>query len=161
MVCGTRAETCLEAAGRGWMGPAGIALLVSTRSRLALWVGRSARGGGTAAGAPSLGRLWLTGSGGVAAICGGQALIAGAIGGPGSLGGGWIGLLALCIVAGGLIAFALRAAPAAAAFVRELRPRHRALRLSLALAPTFPALPVLAIGAPRTPATAGRAPPSA
>jgi hypothetical protein len=161
LVCGTRAETCLEAAGRGWMGPAGIALLVLYALALALWVGRAARGGSAAAGTPSLGRLWLTGSGGVAAICGGQALIAGAIGGPGSLGGGWLGLLALCIAAGGLIAFALRAAPAAAALVRELRPRAPRARLSLALAPAFPALPVLAIGAPRTPATAGRAHPSA
>jgi hypothetical protein len=159
VVCGTQAETCLEAAGRGWMGPAGIVLLVIYALALALWVGRSARGTAGAAGAVSLGRLWLIGSAGVAAVCGGQALIAGAIGGPGTLGGGWLGLLILCIVAGGLIAFALRAAPAAAALVRELRPRAPRPGLQLALAPAFPALPVLATGAPRTAATAGRAPP--
>src|SRR3954451_23277799 len=80
IVCGARAETCLEAAGRGWMGPAGIALLVLYALALALWVGRAARGTGGAAGAVSLGRLWLTGSAGLAAVCGGQALLAGAIG---------------------------------------------------------------------------------
>src|SRR3954451_15565701 len=80
IVCGARAETCLEAAGRGWMGPAGIALLMLYALVLALWVGRMARGG-RAGGqrAASLGRLWLTGSAGVAAVCGGQAVIAGAI----------------------------------------------------------------------------------
>src|SRR3954452_11072236 len=74
IVCGARAETCLEAAGRGWMGPAGIALLVLYALVLALWVGRMARGGGAGQRAASLGRLWLTGSAGVAAVCGGQAV---------------------------------------------------------------------------------------
>jgi hypothetical protein len=160
VVCGTQAETCLEAAGRGWMGPAGIALLVIYSLALALWVGRSARGGAGAPAPVSFARLWLTGSAGVAAVCGGQALIAGAIGGPGTLGGGWLGLFVLCVVAGGLIAFALRAAPAAATLVRELNPRAPRPLLQLAIAPAFPALPVLVTGAPRTPATAGRAPPA-
>jgi hypothetical protein len=160
VVCGTRAETCLEAAGRGWMGSAGIALMVLYALALALWVGRSARSNPAAADPISFGRLWLTGSAGVAAVCGGQALMAGAIGAPGSLGGGWLGLLVMCVVACGLIAFALRAAPAAAALVQELRPRAPRPRPALSIAPSFPALPVLVTGAPRTPATAGRAPPS-
>src|SRR4051794_36880672 len=150
VVCGTRAETCLEAAGRGWMGPAGIALMVLYALVLAFWVGRTARGAAGAPGPVSLARLWLTGSAGVAAACGGQALLAGAIGGPGSLGGGWLGLLALCVAAGGVIALALRAAPAAAALVRELRPAAPRPRIALALEARFPALPVLGGGAVRT-----------
>jgi hypothetical protein len=161
LVCGPRAETCLEAAGRGWLGLAGIVLLLLYAAALAVWVGHAARGDGAPGAPPAVGRLWLLGSAGVAAICGGQALLAGAIGDPTALGGGWLELIALSGAAGGVVALALRAAPAAAALVRELRPAAPRLPHALALAPSFPALPVRPARAPRTPATAGRAPPAA
>ena len=159
-VCGTEAQTCLEAAGRGWLGAAGIVLLVLYAAGLSVWVARAAGRPGTPGRPPSLGRLWLTASAGVAAVCAAQALVAEAVGGPAPLGGGWLELAALCAAAGGLIALALRAAPAAAALVRELRPAAPRPRFALALAPSFPSLPVRPARAPRTPATAGRAPPA-
>jgi hypothetical protein len=161
LVCDTRADTCLEAAGRGWLGAAGIVLLVLYACGLALWVGRAARAGGAGGGGgpASTGRLWLVGSLGVAAVCGGQALLAGALGDPAALGGGWLELLALCVAAGGVVALLLRAAPAAAALVRELHPAAPRPPLALALASALPALPVRPASAPRSPATAGRAPP--
>src|SRR5215212_4036550 len=72
LACGPRAESCLEAAGRGWLGPAGIALLVLYAAALALGMTRLARGGGGAGGAPPLARAWAVGTAGVAAACGGQ-----------------------------------------------------------------------------------------
>jgi len=111
LACGPRAETCLEAAGRGWLGAAGVALLVLYSLGLALGVGYLARGGTAPAGPVSTLRLWLVGSLGVAAVCGGQALVAGATGDPAALGGGWAELAALCAAAGGVVALALRAAP--------------------------------------------------
>src|SRR3954470_17588079 len=108
LVCGPRASSCLEAAGQGWMGGAGRLLLVSYAAGLALGIGRLARGW-----APRPGRApglwpWLVGSAGVAAVCGGQALLAGALGDGSALGGGWLELLAFCGVAGAALALALR-----------------------------------------------------
>jgi hypothetical protein len=160
VVCGTEAQTCLEAAGRGWLGAAGIVLLVLYAAGLSVWVARAAGRPSAPGRRPSLPRLWLTSTVGVAAVCAAQALVAEAVGGPAPLGGGWLELTALCAAAGGLIAFALRAAPVAAALARELRPAAPRPRVALALAPSFPALPVRPARAPRTPATAGRAPPA-
>jgi ATP-binding cassette subfamily B protein len=161
LACGPRAETCLEAAGRGYLGSAGVVLIVAYALGLAVWVGRLARGaGGSAHGGVSTLKLWLIGSAGVAAACGGQALLASATGDPAALGGGWPELLVACLAAGAVIAFALRAAPAAAALVSELRPTAPRLHLALAPAQTFPALAALPPSSPRTPATAGRAPPA-
>jgi hypothetical protein len=157
LACGPHAETCLEAAGRGYLGSAGVALIVLYALGLGLWVAK----GATAHGGGSTARTWLIGSLGVAAVCGGQALLAGATGDPAALGGGWPELLAFCVLAGGVIALALRVAPAAAALVGELRPSAPRLRLALAPVQGFPALAVLPPSSPRTPATAGRAPPSA
>jgi hypothetical protein len=56
-------------------------------------------------------------------VCGGQALLAAALGDGAALGGGWAELLPYCVLAGGVLALTLRAAPAAAALVRSLRPR--------------------------------------
>ena len=160
LACGPHAETCLEAAGRGYLGTAGVVLIVAYALGLALWVGRLAGGGGGAHPGVSTLRLWLVGSAGVAAACGGQALLASATGDPAALGGGWPELIVSCLVAGAVIAFALRAAPAAAALVGELRPAAPRLSLALAPAQTFPALAALPPSSPRTPATAGRAPPA-
>ena len=79
LACGPRAESCLEAAGQGWLGAAGSVLLVLYAIGLALAVGGLARGG-PAGRAPGFPRLWLIGTAGVAAVCGGQALLAGALG---------------------------------------------------------------------------------
>jgi hypothetical protein len=122
LACGTRAESCLEAAGQGWLGAAGTVLLVLYAVALALGVAGLARGGGHGR-APGFARLWLLGSAGVAAVCGGQALLAGALGDGAVLGGGWPALAALCVLAGAVLALALRIAPAAAELVGALRPR--------------------------------------
>jgi len=83
--------------------------------------------------APGFLRLWLIGSAGVAAVCGGQALLAGALGDGAALGGGWPELLAFCLVAGSVLALALRIAPAAEELVRSLRPQAPRLRIAPAL----------------------------
>jgi len=122
LACGPRAESCLEAAGQGWLGAAGSVLLVLYAVGLALTIAGVARGRALHPGrAPGFLRLWLVGTAGVAAVCGGQALLAGALGDGGAIGGGWIELLAFCAVAGALLALALRVAPAAAELVRSLR----------------------------------------
>ena len=48
LACGPHAETCLEAAGRGYLGTAGVVLIVLNALGLGLWVakGATARGGG-------------------------------------------------------------------------------------------------------------------
>jgi hypothetical protein len=153
--CAPGAESCLQAAAGGWMGPVGTVVLAIYAVALAFGVARLATAGGRA----SLPRRWLVGAAGLAAVCLGQALLAGAIADPAVLGGGWLELLALCCGAGGVIALALRVAPAAAALVRSLRPRAPRPRLDAVVALAAPALPVRRIGAPLSPAAAGRAPP--
>ena len=112
VACGPQAQSCLEAAGRGWLGAAGPVLLVLYAAALAL-----ARRRGSRAGARSARRARAAcargplGTAGVAAVCGGQALLAGALGDAGALGGGWAELLAFCAGAGALLALALRSRP--------------------------------------------------
>jgi len=159
LACGPQAQTCLEAAGRGWLGSAGVALIGVYSVLLALAVARIA-GGAVVRDRPlPVVRLWLTGTLGVAAAIGGQALLAGATGEGAALGGGWLELAAFCFAAGGVLALTLRIAPAAAALVRDLRPA--APRLAVATAPDLapPLQTVHVAAAPRTPATAERAPP--
>jgi hypothetical protein len=133
LACGPRAESCLEAAGQGWLGTAASVLLVLYSIGLAFAVGGLARGGRHGGRAPGFLRLWLIGTAGVAAVCGGQALLAGALGDGAALGGGWAELLAFCVVAGALLALALRIAPAAAELVRALRPGAPRPRIAAAL----------------------------
>jgi hypothetical protein len=121
VACGPHAQSCLEAAGRGWLGAAGPLVLVLYAAGLALAVAGLARGR-SLGGAPGLLRSWAVGTAGVAAVCGGQALLVGALGDAGALGGGWAELLAFCAAAGALLALALRVAPAAEELVRSLRP---------------------------------------
>jgi hypothetical protein len=116
IACGPEAESCLQAAGHGWLGAAGVALLLFYAAGLAATIGRIA-----ARRAPGVLPLWLLATVGVAAMCGGQALLAGALGHGAALGGGWLELLAFCAVAGGALALALRVAPAAVALVHSLR----------------------------------------
>jgi hypothetical protein len=117
IACGPDAESCLQAAGHGWLGVTGVVLLVLYAAGLAVAVGRLA-----ARRAPGILPLWLLGTAGVAAVCGGQALLAAALGDSAALGGGWLELTALCAVAGAALALALRVAPAAIALARSLRP---------------------------------------
>src|SRR5215218_5743847 len=160
LACGPQAETCLEAAGRGWLGAAGVALLGAYSVVLALAVARVAGGAAGRSDRPQpLARLWLTGSLGVAAAVGGQALLAGATGDGAALGGGWLELAAFCVAAGGVIALTLRIGPAAAALVRDLRPSAPRIAVGRAPEPGFPLLTVDVAAARRTPATAERAPP--
>ena len=144
--CGADAQSCLEAAGRGWIGAWGIALVALYSLALAFLVVRGVRSGPRT----SFQRLWAVGTAGVTAACGGQALIATALGGA-PLGGGWLGLLLLCVAAGALLALVLRAAP-------EL---PGAPRLTGALRPHFlaPADPALRPGLTLARRPRGRAPP--
>src|SRR4051794_16747906 len=90
LACGPRAESCLEAAGQGWLGPAGGALLVLYALALAFGVARLARGVRPRDDRPpGFGRLWLLGTLAVAAVCGGQALLAEGLHHGAALGGGW------------------------------------------------------------------------
>ena len=153
VLCGSDAHGCLEAAGRGWIGLWGVALIALYSLALALLVARAARG--PAAPRPSFARLWAVGTGGVVAACTGQALLASALGGS-ALGGGWLGLLALCVVAGALLALALRVAPALRSALHTAAPRPSAAPPALWLSP-----PPLFAAAGGTPARRprGRAPP--
>src|SRR3954468_7416895 len=121
VLCGSHAQSCLEAAGRSWIGLWGVALIALYSLALALLVARGARP--PAATPPTFARLWALGTAGVAAACAGQGLIAAALGGA-PLGGGWLGLLALCAVAGALLALALRVAPALRGTLHAPRPRQ-------------------------------------
>jgi hypothetical protein len=157
LICGEGAESCLQAAGQGWLGSVGMVLLVVYALAGALCVGHLARDTG---GRPvSFVHLWAVASAGVGAVCGGQALLAGALGTGAALGGGWALLLVLCVVAGGLIALALRAAPAAAAFLLSLQPRAPRPRSATLLAFAAPAASSRRPTALLSLATAGRGPP--
>ena len=160
LACGPRAESCLEAAGRGWLGPVGIVLILLYAAALSIGTARVASGiAGEAGAPPSMARLWAVGSAGVAAVCGGQALIAGALDGPASLGGGWLALIALCVLAGGVVALVLRVAPAAAAALRALRPAAPRPQAAAPLVLLAPATPLRRPTALLAQAAAGRAPP--
>src|SRR5215207_11122994 len=74
LACGPRAESCLEAAGQGWLGSAGSVLLVLYALALAFAVSALVRGSSAGVRAPSFLRSWPMASAGVAAVCGGQAL---------------------------------------------------------------------------------------
>jgi hypothetical protein len=146
VLCGSDAQGCLEAAGRGWLGLWGVALIAAYALALGLTVARVPAGP-----RPGFRRLWAVGTVGVLAACGGQALIADALGGA-PLGGGWLGLVALCAVAGALLALALRVRPAPS--WRAPRPGRACRTVWLA-----PARRALARVAAPTARPRGRAPP--
>ena len=175
VLCGSDAQGCLEAAGRGWIGLWGVALIALYSLALAWGVARAvpmiSRRGGTGAGAPtiarrggtgaaptvsrrtSFARLWLVATAGIAATCAGQALVAASLGGA-PLGGGWLGLLALGAVAGALLALALRVAPTLRRTLHAPRPLQPRNTLWLAPAPLRAAAGRTSAHRPR-----GRAPP--
>src|SRR3954471_21903779 len=102
LVCGPDAQSCLGAAGSGRLGLAGTLLLVGYVLSVAALVGRVARGRRA---------LWIVATAGLWASCGGQALLASALGTGALLGGGWMFLLAFGAAAGALLALALRTLP--------------------------------------------------
>jgi len=157
VACGPRAESCLEAAGQGWLGAAGSVLLVLYAAGLALGVSALVRGGSAEPRAPGFLRSWLVGAVGVAAVCGGQALLAGALGDGAALGGGWAELVAFCAVAGAVLALALRIAPAAEALIRSLRAPRTAI--AAAPAPHVGVQHARSPGARFAPVARGRGPP--
>lgn len=119
LVCAPGARSCLDAAGHGWLGGAGVLVLVLYAAGLAVLVARLAR---------SRRSLWALGTAGLWAACGGQVALVSALGTGSSLGGGWLSLLALGVVAGALLALALSAARRLALVFAPLAPRLVAAR---------------------------------
>ena len=103
------------------------------------------------------GRLWLLATGAVWASCGAQAGVASLLGAGSALGGGWLGLLALGVLAGGVLALALRAAPKLA---RALRPAAPRLHSFAAVASRPLERSWMGTSAARLRLTRGRAPPA-
>jgi hypothetical protein len=150
LMCGPRAESCLEAAGQGWYAAAGLLAFALYGGALALLVARLA---GSSSG---FGRLWAVATGAVWVSCGAQAGVASLLGAGSALGGGWLGLLALGIAAGGLLALALRVAPK---LVRALRPSAPRLISFAAVASRPLERSWMGTSAARLRLTRGRAPP--
>jgi hypothetical protein len=150
LACAPDGQSCLETAGQGSLGAFGVVVLVLYALVLAFGVGR------LLVRQQRLLSRWLIGAVGVAAVCGGEALLAGMIGDAGALGGGWPEVLAMCAAAGGVIALALRVAPAIVRSLRPSAPRLRAVAIFAVAAPTAVARRVLT---PLATAAAGRAPP--
>jgi hypothetical protein len=117
VMCGPRAESCLEAAGQGWYAAAGLLAFALYGAGLALVVAR------LAGSAPGFRRLWAVATGAVWASCAAQASVASLLGAGSAIGGGWLGLLALGVLAGGVLALALRVAPRIARSLRPSAPR--------------------------------------
>ena len=154
LLCGPRAQSCLEAASSGW-STAGVVALVLYGLGLALIVAR------LAGAAPGFGRLWALGTGAIWLSCGAQAALATAAGAGSMLGGGWLGLLALGVLAGAVLALALRVAPAARSLARSLRARAPRLQPLAALASRPLQRSPVGASAARLRLRRGRAPPVA
>jgi hypothetical protein len=164
IACGGAAASCLEAAGQGWLGAAGPVLLVVYALALAIGVARLAGGAAaTAGGAPAGSFLlrWAIGTAGVLAVCGGQAALAAVLGAGGGLGGGWLLLCGLAVVAGLLVALALRVAPAAGALARGLAPRAPRPAAVPSALPSTRTLLLHRLGRRAAPLLQGRGPPRA
>ena len=154
LLCGPRAESCLTAASSGW-STLGMVALVLYGAGLALLVARAAGA------APGFGRLWALATGAVWISCAAQAALAASVGAGSALGGGWLGLLALGVLAGAVLALALRVAPAARSLVRSLRTAAPRLRQFAAIASRPLQRSPMGAGAARLRHLRGRAPPVA
>ena len=154
LLCGPRAQSCLEAASSGW-STAGVLALVLYGLGLALLVAR------LAGAAPGFGRLWALATGAIWLSCGAQAALATGVGAGSLLGGGWLGLLALGVLAGAVLALALRVAPAARALVHSLRAGAPRLQYLAAIASRPLQRSPLGASAARLRLMRGRAPPVA
>ena len=111
--------------------------------------------------APGFARLWALGTGAIWLSCGAQAALAAGVGAGSALGGGWLGLLALGVLAGAVLALALRVAPAARALVRSLRTAAPRLQLLAAIASRPLQRSPMGASAARLRLMRGRAPPVA
>ena len=152
LLCGPRAESCLQAASSGWSA-AGVVALLLYGVGMALLVAH------VAGAAPSFARLWALGTGAVWLSCGAQAALAAGVGAGSALGGGWLGLLALGVLAGAVLAFALRVVPAARALVRSLRTAAPRLQFLAAIASRPLQRSPMGASAARLRLMRGRAPP--
>ncbi len=119
--CGPGAQSCLDAAGQGWLGGVGTLVLVAYALGVAGLLARLVRGRRASP------LLWVLATAGLWAACGGQAVLASALGTGAALGGGWVTLHALAAAAGAVLALALRALPAALRAWRLTAPRLQAL----------------------------------
>ena len=144
-----------EAAGQGWSAALGIGVLALYAVALALLVAHIARS------SPAPARLWAVGTGAVWASCAAQAAFASLLGAGSALGGGWLGLLALGVLAGAVLALALRVAPAARALVRSLRTAAPRLHSFAAIASRPLQRSPMGASAARLRLMRGRAPPVA
>ncbi|MEA2135918.1 MAG: hypothetical protein QOC68_3827 [Solirubrobacteraceae bacterium] len=154
LLCGPRAESCLEAASSGW-STVGVLALALYGAGLALLVAR------IAGGAPGFGRVWALATGAIWTSCAAQAALAAGVGASSALGGGWLGLLALGVLGGAVLALALRVAPAARALVRSLRTAAPRLQQFAAIASRPLQRSPMGASAARLRLTRGRAPPVA
>jgi hypothetical protein len=154
VLCGPRAESCLQAASSGWSTVGTLALVLYGLGTAAL-VAR------IAGAAPGFARLWALGTGAVWLSCGAQAALAAGVGAGSALGGGWLGLLALGVIAGAVLALALRVAPAAHALVRSLRTAAPRLQQVAAIASRPLQRSPMGASAARLRLMRGRAPPVA
>jgi hypothetical protein len=136
-VCGPDVRSCLETAGNGRFGLAAMLILAVYTAAIAALVARVAQ----RRRAPAL--LWIVATAGVYAVCGGQAILAELFGGGAMLGGGWLQLAALGAAAGGVLALALRAIPAARALIHRLAPRLQGTIEFTAVGTRPPATPQL------------------
>jgi len=155
LLCGQRAQSCLEAAGQGRLAALGVVALALHAAGVAALVAR------LAGAAPGFGRLWGLATAAVWASCGAQAGLAAGLGDPSVLGGGWLGLLAVGALAGAALALALRVAPAARRLARSLRPPAPRLRAVAAIASRPLQRSPMGASAARLRLTRGRAPPVA
>lgn len=131
--CGAQAQTCLEAAGRGWLGVAAVLLVVAYAAGTGLLVARGARPSASGR-VPGFARLWALATVGLFVAATGQDVLAQALGGQAALGGSPLGVLGLCAAGGALLALALRTARDAAELVADLSPRAPRALLLLAAA---------------------------
>ena len=152
VLCGPRAQGCLEAASSGWSAVGALAL-VAYGLGMAVLVARAAGA------APGFARLWALGTGAVWLSCAAQAALAAGVGAGSALGGGWLGLMALGVLAGAVLALALRVAPAARALARSLRPAAPRLQPFAAIASRPLQRSPMGASAARLRVMRGRAPP--
>jgi hypothetical protein len=148
--CGSRAQTCLEAAGRGWLGPWAVLLVVASLVGVGLMLARGAQ----RTAVPSFGRRWAVGTAGLIVACAVQDAVA-RLSGGGALGGGQLVVVALCAAGGVLIAFLLRAVDTAVRLVARAPRLPYSRRAGL----RSPRLLWIPVAAPRRGPGRGRAPP--
>jgi hypothetical protein len=115
-VCPPGAQSCLESAGQGRFGTAALLMMLAYMGTIGVLVARLARG------RRSSPTLWIIATAGLWAACGGQAMLVSEFGGGAFLGGGWAETLAIGAFAGGVLAVALKAFPAARDLILALRP---------------------------------------